>query len=232
MHQVGHAQKVEFTPQALQKASKIQRRITLGQHPDQAMAFDAGQGDQIARAFGAGIKGLGMRHVAQRAVEPVRPAVVTADQACAVARGAGVFQQAHAAMPADVEEAAHDTLRVARNQQRQAVAVMGQHLPRREFACMGHDQRLAAKQRLHFGCVNRRVEVTVGRDVVFGRGVAGRGAAAMLYRVGRREQLRAKLAKHALRGRRRAPVIDGGRGQTHGWLAGMAVYYFYPPNAW
>ena len=84
--------------------------------------------------------------------------------ACGSALPAG-GDEAHAAMAADVEEGAKAAVGVARQQQRHAVVVVGEHLAGGELAGVADDQRQRPEQARDLGVADRVAEVVLDRDV-------------------------------------------------------------------
>jgi NAD(P)-dependent dehydrogenase (short-subunit alcohol dehydrogenase family) len=102
--------------------------------------------------------------MAQRAFEPIRPAVVRADDARLRLSRRARIDETHAAMAADVEEGAKAPGGVARQQHRHAVFVVGEHVAGRQLAGMADDERQPAEQPLDLGVANARAEVVLDRD--------------------------------------------------------------------
>ena len=157
------------------EAAKARRRRSIvapgvGSTQSRPCRSSAGRATQVGVFGAAVVEGLGVQAMAQAAVELVGPAVVRADDAGARLGLAGGGDQAHAAMPADVEEGAEAPVGVAREQQRDAVVVVGEHLARAELAGVAGDQGQRPEQALDLGVADRVADVVLDRDVRFGLG--------------------------------------------------------------
>ena len=200
VHQRVDAEERHLAVEAAEMRGDVDRHARRRHDPEQAVPLFAWQRNEVLGVGAAvAVERIGMQAMTQHAVELVGPAVVRADDARARFRLARLRDEAHAAMPADVEEGAKATVAVAREQHRHVVVVVGHHLAGLQLAGVAADQRQGPEQAVDLGVANGFAGVVLDGIV---EGLLGRllpfEAAALHLRADARE-LRGERGREAHR---------------------------------
>ena len=196
--QARHVEERHLAVEAGEVGGDVDRRARRRHDPEQAVALLARQRDEVVGVGAARVERLRVQAMAQLAFEPIRPAVVRADDALLLDRGIARLDQAHAAMSADVEEGAKDAAGVAREQQRHAVVVVGEDVAGGQLARVADDERQRPEQMLDLRVADRRAEVVLDRDA------RDRRVARLPFEPARRDLARMRSICAAMCGQRRA----------------------------